>query len=231
MITDTIYLFISCCKYRNRWKRISDMCKELHIRDYYIVYGNPKVKKTNLKKNKIVVKAEDNYISLPEKMTELYKFVYKTFPDKHVIKIDDDVILYKDIRKIYKKSKKDYQSFAFVDSNTQIGNYHLYKNNVKKNKIFNIKKWTYKHLKLNRVIYGAGGSTYFLSKKAIKTFCMIVKKYLTRSSIKSHRFEDLLVGSVLKKGNIHPHVPKHVTYNHPISYYKNKKILITDVYY
>ena len=47
------------------------MCKSLKIKNYYIVYGNNRIKKSKIINNMIIVKSPDNYISLPLKMTEL----------------------------------------------------------------------------------------------------------------------------------------------------------------
>ena len=227
-MNNTTYLFISCCKYKKRWPRIHKMCKSLKIKNYYIVYGNNRIKKSKIINNMIIVKSPDNYISLPLKMTELFKFIYTINNKVNIIKVDDDVILYKDVRKYYSK-KKDYQAFALVDSTTQIGNYHLYKNNVK-NKVFNIKNWDKKYLNVGKVIYGAGGSSYYLSNKAISKMIKLLNK-LGKTPVQKHRFEDLLIGSLMKKARMKCHVPKYISYKHPTVYYKNNKILTTDVYY
>ena len=224
----TTYLFISCCKYKKRWTRIHKMCKKLKISNYYIVYGNNRIKESKIINKMMIIKSPDNYISLPIKMTELYKFIHKINNKMNVIKIDDDVILYRNIEKLYNK-KYEYQGFALVDSLTQLGNYHLYKNNVK-NKVFNIKKWNDKYTKVGRVIYAAGGTTYYLSAKGLTKIVNVLRK-LDKSAVKNHRFEDLIIGTLMKKVRISCKVPKHIEYLHPNVYYKNKKILTTDVYY
>lgn len=184
--------------------------KSLGITNYVFVTASRNIKKSRMYgKHHLKVRAGDKYCDLPEKMYEMFKYIYSEMPEvTRVIKIDDDVQLHQDISKFYNR-KNDFIGIVPIDINTQNGTWHLGRceENNKRNKIkFDIVRWNKDNLKLNAksIIYPGGGDTYSVSRKAMGKIAN------TKIDPKTHVYEDVMIASILRKHRIKLHVPKCV---------------------
>jgi hypothetical protein len=202
-----MFVFISCLKNSHKWKNIHITCSKYKIDNYIIVFGDPSIKESFVFEKCLILKCNDDYCSLPEKMYTLNQNILKFFPTiKGYLKIDDDVKILNNPTKLFEIiSNHSFAGFHLIEANTQDGFWHIGRcpENPKWNKKkMDIMKWSKKYLNYNKNFKSvAGGSTYYMSKKAINC----VSK--TKISPNTHAFEDVMISNILASCNIFPYVP------------------------
>ena len=216
--------FISCFKNYKKWKQIHNMCSKYKITEYIIVIANPTIC-TDISVGKyLILKCNDGYCDLPVKMYKLNKIILKLFPNiSGYWKIDDDVKIKRNTENALCVLKKyDFAGFHLIDAHSQDGQWHISRcKDSKWNKLhIDIKQWSTNVLKYsNNFQILAGGSSYFLSKKAIK--CINKVKLNPRS----HVLEDVMISNILAKYNIYATVPSMFKVTMKQIKLKNKVIL------
>lgn len=146
----------------------------------------------------IVVDANDNYESLPEKITKTFEYIYRTFGENtNCFKVDEDLPInnsdqLQKLMLLLTKSNFDYAGFA--------GN----------NKANFERTWHYgkcENAELSRRPYGkrypgafAYGPFYYLSSKAIRAFAIETIRF--PDEIQGHLYEDKFIGDTLREAGI-----------------------------
>jgi hypothetical protein len=146
----------------------------------------------------LVVDANDNYESLPEKITKTFEYIYRTFADNtKCFKVDEDLPIsngeqLQELMLALSQSKFDYAGFA--------GN----------NKENFERTWHYgkcENTELSRRPYGkrypgafAYGPFYFLSSNAVRAFTSETIRF--PDEILGHLYEDKFVGDTLREAGI-----------------------------
>lgn len=183
------------------------MCSKYKIQNYIIVFGHPSIKESFVFEKYLVLKCNDGYCSLPEKIYTLNQNILKFFPTlKGYLKIDDDVKILNNPKKLFEiLSNHTFAGFHLIEAHTQDGLWHEGRcpDNPKWNKQkMNIMGWSKKYLNYNKNFMSvAGGSTYYMSKKAINC----IKK--TKINPNTHVFEDVMISNILASCNIFPYIP------------------------
>ena len=197
-------VFVSCSKNAQKWEKIHHMCNRHRVKNYVIAFADPNIEKACLVGNYLVLRCNDDYCALPEKMMEINKVILKFFPKiKGYLKVDDDVRLKNDPKSLLLSvAKYDFTGFHFIDAATQDGKWHIKRcpgSNWNTKKI-NILAWSKKFLNYDKnFTICAGGSTYYLSKKSINCIknCKI--------NARTHVLEDVLISNILAKNDIIPY--------------------------
>lgn len=184
-----LYCFICCFRNKNKIKNIHKMMESLNYYHYIIILGFSKTL-FNPKKHLLLLKCNDTYEGLSNKVVEMFKFIYKNpFLNSYsyFYKIDDDLNINKFID--YKKLSGNY--FGNIQNYEGKRDWHLGK--CSKGSIWNTKLYNGQFIP-----WCKGGYGYILSKKALE----IVAKY--DKCYKDEIYEDLLIAKILADSNITP---------------------------
>jgi len=175
-----ILLIMNCQKYENKAKiqKLSWLPNIPNYFKYYHVIGNPNLESDfefDEINNKLWIKVEDDYNSLPKKVIRAYIAIYKCFQFKYIFKTDDDQILinpkFFDIVKGITNggNRIDYGGYIVDVPHNYLSKYHLIHPELPEN------------LPVLKSKY-CNGRFYFLSKLAIENIIskkvMIEKEYL-----------------------------------------------------
>lgn len=161
---ETILLIMNCKKYRNKalfqkqtW--IKDLSKELI---YFHVIADPDLVENyifNFEDRLLIVRTEDDYVNLPNKVIAAYKAINETFNFKYIYKTDDDqkvvnIKFFDKLTKYLRKNGNNYGGFVINITEPQLSTYNLIHNELPKNLVLQATKY-------------CSGRFYFLSKNAV----------------------------------------------------------------
>ena len=191
-------VFVCCHKYIHRVKEIKARVNKWNLGDYLIFVGGEEEKQ--LEENVIQLRCRDLYEDLPEKMFAIYGYLAdKGYANNYDFfwKIDDDIDF-----NIWNRGREKQLS------NCLVGDYCGLKVLTKPGKRgWHIKRvredspWYNKRYNGRYVPWADGGSTYFLSSKALNKW----KNFYELSDIRYHDiYEDLAVAKFLNKCQIPP---------------------------
>jgi hypothetical protein len=191
-------VFVCCHKYIHRVKDIKDRVDKWNLGDYLIFVGGEEEKQ--LEQNVIQLKCRDLYEDLPEKMFAIYRYLADNgYTDKYDYfwKIDDDIDfnIWNDHREMQLSNclKDDYCGLKVLSKPGKRG-WHI-------GRVREDSPWYNKRYNGRYVPWADGGSTYFLSSKALNKW----KNFYELSSIRYHHiYEDLAVALFLEKRGISP---------------------------
>ncbi len=186
-----LYCFICCFKNMHKIGYIHNAMKNLGYPHYYIVLGY-KETLVNPKKKLLLLKCDDTYEGLPNKMVELFKFLStsKFFKDyTYFYKLDDDI----NINKIVDCKKIEGDYLGTIQDYEGKRDWHVGK--CSPNSI-----WNKKIYQGGYVPWCKGGYGYILSRKAINAICEYKEKY------DDEIYEDLLIAKILLNSNIAPSI-------------------------
>ncbi len=191
-------VFVCCQKYIYRVKDIKTRVDKWNLGDYLIFVGGEGEKQ--LEENVIQLKCRDLYEDLPEKMFAIYGYLADNgYADKYDYfwKIDDDVDfnIWNDDREMQLLNclTDDYCGLKVLTKPGKRG-WHIGRTRQDS-------PWHKKRYNGRYVPWADGGSTYFLSSKALSKW----KNFYQLSSIRYHHiYEDLAVALFLEKCNILP---------------------------
>jgi hypothetical protein len=192
-------VFVCCHKYIHRVKEIKARVEKWNLGDYLIFTGGEEEKE--LEENVIQLKCRDLYEDLPEKMFAIYGYLAgKGYTDKYDFfwKIDDDIdwIRWNTERESQLIKSLKGHDYCGLKVFTKGGNPGWHIGRVKEDSPWHNKKYNGRY-----VPWADGGSTYFLSSKALNKW----KNFYELSSIRyRHIYEDLAVALFLEKCNILP---------------------------
>lgn len=191
-------VFVCCHKYIYRVKEIKSRVDKWNLGDYLIFVGGEEEKQ--LEENVIQLKCRDLYEDLPEKMFAIYGYLAnKGYTDKYDYfwKIDDDIDF-----NVWNEGREkellnclidDYCGFKVLTKPGKRG-WHI-------GRVREDSPWYNKKYNGRYVPWADGGSTYFLSSKALNKW----KNFYELSPIRYHHiYEDLAVALFLEKCNIFP---------------------------
>ena len=191
-------VFVCCHKYIHRVKDIKARVDKWNLGDYLIFVGGEEEK--HLEENVIQLKCRDLYEDLPEKMFAIYRYLADNgYTDKYDYfwKIDDDIDF-----NIWNKDRERQLSDSLISDYcglkvlTQPGKRGWHIGRVREDS-----PWYNKRYNGRYAPWADGGSTYFLSSKALSKW----KNFYELSSIRYHHiYEDLAVALFLEKCNILP---------------------------
>lgn len=191
-------VFVCCHKYIHRAKDIKARVNKWNLGDYLIFVGGEEEK--HLEENIIQLKCRDLYEDLPEKMFAIYRYLADNgYTDKYDYfwKIDDDIDfnIWNDDRERQLSNclKDDYCGLKVLTKPGKRG-WHIGRTREDS-------PWHNKRYNGRYVPWADGGSTYFLSSKALNKW----KSFYELSDIRYHHiYEDLAVALFLEKCNISP---------------------------
>ena len=191
-------VFVCCHQYIHRVKDIKARVDKWNLGDYLIFVGGEEEKQ--LEENVIQLKCRDLYEDLPEKMFSTYRHLADNgYTDKYDYfwKIDDDIDfnIWNDHREMQLSNclKDDYCGLKVLTKPGKRG-WHIGRTREDS-------PWHNKRYNGRYVPWADGGSTYFLSSKALSKW----KSFYELSSIRSHHiYEDLAVALFLEKRGISP---------------------------
>jgi hypothetical protein len=191
-------VFVCCRKYIHRVKDIKARVEKWSLGDYLIFVGGEEEKQ--LEENVIQLKCRDLYEDLPEKMFAIYGYLADNgYTDRYDYfwKIDDDIDF-----NIWNEEREQQLSNCLTDD--YCGLKVLNKPGKRGWHIGRTRKdspWHNKRYNGRYIPWADGGSTYFLSCKALNKW----KNFYQLSSIRRHHiYEDLAVALFLEKCNILP---------------------------
>lgn len=199
-------IFVCCHKYIHRVKEIKSRVKKWNLGDYLIFVGGEEEKQ--LEENVIQLKCRDLYEDLPEKMFAIYSYLANNnYTDRYDYfwKIDDDIDF-----NIWNKERERQLSDCLVDDYcglkvlTKPGKRGWHIGRTRDDSPWHDKRYNGKYTP-----WADGGSTYFLSSKALNFLSSkVLNKWIFFHELPAirdhHIYEDLAVALFLKKGNILP---------------------------
>jgi len=197
-----LVVVVSCLKNARLWPKI----RRRGIKDLIILCGGASENKMD--GDILYLKSTDTYDGLPEKMMDAFDFIVNSEDFSsytHILKADDhDTYFSLDtITKIQEYHVKQFENDYF--GQTLCRDLYNKKHHFGKVPISSI--WHDTEYNGECVPYLSGGSTYILSRKALR--CLSQNK----DEHTKHIYEDLMVALILKKNNIHPVVIKYnITY-------------------
>ena len=191
-------VFVCCHQYIHRVEEIKSRVNKWKLGDYLIFVGGEEEKQ--LEENVIQLKCRDLYEDLPEKMFAIYGYLADNgYADKHDYfwKIDDDI----DFNIWNEGREKELSSYLVDDycglkvlSKPGKRGWHIGRTREDSS-------WHNKRYNGRYVPWADGGSTYFLSSKALNKW----KNFHELSDIRYHHiYEDLAVALFLEKCDITP---------------------------
>lgn len=190
--------FVCCHKYIHRVEDIKARVNKWKLGDYLIFVGGEDEKQ--LEENVVQLKCRDLYEDLPEKMFAIYGYLADNgYTDRYDYfwKIDDDIDF-----NIWNEEREQQLSNCLTDD--YCGLKVLNKPGKRGWHIGRTRKdspWHNKRYNGRYIPWADGGSTYFLSSKALNKW----KNFYQLSSIRRHHiYEDLAVALFLEKCNILP---------------------------
>ncbi len=187
----TILIIFSCKKYENRIQKMIDhqyfdLLNETDI-DYYVVKGNIELEQEYIIENKhyLHVKCEDTYEGFPSKVLKTMSIISSMYKDEEYvyIKSDDDCII---------NIKRLLNYVNYIKDNNYVGSLTNYETTYKDNWKGLVTKGRYQGPYMN------GASGYCLSKKACEFICDFVEKGSIEIVIEDEKFEDKLIGDILR---------------------------------
>jgi hypothetical protein len=191
-------VFVCCHKYIGRVEEVKSRVNKWKLGDYLIFVGGEGEKQPE--ENVIQLKCRDLYEDLPEKMFAIYGYLADNgYADKYDYfwKIDDDIDF-----NIWNEGREKELSSYLVDD--YCGLKVLSKSGKRGWHIGRTREdspWHNKRYNGRYVPWADGGSTYFLSSKALNKW----KNFHELSDIRYHHiYEDLAVALFLEKCNILP---------------------------
>jgi hypothetical protein len=191
-------VFVCCHKYIYRVKEIKSRVDKWNLGDYLIFVGGEEEK--HLEENVIQLKCRDLYEDLPEKMFAIYGYLADNgYADKYDYfwKIDDDIDfnIWNEDREqqLLDSLISDYCGLKVL---TEPGKRRWHIGRVKEDS-----PWYNKRYNGRYVPWADGGSTYFLSSKALNKWKIFYELSLIRYH---HIYEDLAVALFLEKCNMFP---------------------------
>ena len=191
-------IFVCCHQYIHRVEEIKSRVDKWNLGDYLIFVGGEEEKQ--LEQNVIQLKCRDLYEDLPEKMFAIYRYLADNgYPNKYDFfwKIDDDIDF-----NIWNKEREQQLSNCLTDD--YCGLKVLNKPGKRGWHIGRTRgdsPWHKKRYNGRYVPWADGGSTYFLSSKALNKW----KNFYELSDIRYHHiYEDLAVALFLEKRDIRP---------------------------
>jgi hypothetical protein len=183
---------ISCKKHTHLWPKIL----QRNIPNLIILCGG--FDETKLNGQILQLKCIDTYDGLCEKIMLLCEYVLNS-EFTHILKADDHDTEFnsEQIISIQKNFKNILENNHYIGqriiSPSEMGRTHHFR------KIPKGSAWYNKPYDGPAIQYCGGGETYILSKHAIE---LILKN---KDEVKNHILEDIMVGSILLKYDIHPY--------------------------
>jgi hypothetical protein len=197
-MTNKICVFlISCQKHKKQWpKFITNFQENFQFNDFFIVYADPNLPtEFHIFGKFIVLKANDFYEGLPEKILKLFHLAASnhSFSEyTHFVKMDDTLNVMHNIsfKKLEQSINSDYEGPRVNDCTSPIDpEYHYNKCSIES---FNVPY-------IGDVVPYCNGDLYILSQKSVKS---IIK--CTPDNIHDEIYEDLMIGKILKLDDIIP---------------------------
>ena len=191
-MTNILYIFIShTLNIDNVFLRIKNMMLQNNNNNYIIVRGDiPATNHYDPYKKILTISCNDKYEGLPEKILKTFKFLVDAPEFKeytHFYKLDDDMIIKKYINPNNLKHI-DYAGNVQGVEGSRI--WHI-------GKCSNNSKWNTQKYMGKFVPWCKGGYGYIISRTAIN----LIKD---EDKYKEHIYEDVYIGILLHKNNIHP---------------------------
>ena len=198
---NVLFIRISCQKEKNHWPRLRK-----HNYNQVIVCGDPDLEENyKLEGDVLYLKCRDSYESLPEKVIAALNAVisirkFDIFDRFLKLDFDNGVRTSSKIEECVDIERNDYvgQKIYTLKSGENPRDYHFKR--VSESSYWQGRKYTGP-----MVPYADGGCSYVLSRKAVT---LITNDYGFDSLDeirKTHIYEDMMIGVLLKRHNITPH--------------------------
>ena len=189
-----LYVFISCQRLINNcYTRIINMMKNINLDSFIIVIGGYSNNTYLPNKHLLKLDCNDFYEGLPEKVIKTFKYINNNeelSKYTHYCKIDDDIIVKKDID----IPLSDYCGIKHSVGLNVDPTWHMYK--CSKDSKWNNKEYT------SNYVPWLGGYGYVLSNKSLKLICN--ENILNELNYSEEIYEDLYIGKLLNKHNVIP---------------------------